>query len=79
MARPYSERPVRHEYVLTGAGRELADTLAQLSQWGARRRGGPSTRCVPLPVRYVTLELRPWCPTCDRTVEGEEAGEVYEV
>ncbi|WCO65810.1 helix-turn-helix domain-containing protein [Iamia majanohamensis] len=78
VARPYSERPVRHEYALTGAGRELAATLAHLSEWGARRRGGPTgaafhSRC------GATLEVRAWCPTCDRTVEGEEAAEAYDV
>lgn len=77
VARPYSHRPVRHEYALTGPGRELAATLAQLADWGARRRGGPRTaafhsRC------GTTLELRPWCPTCDRTVEGDEATDTYE-
>lgn len=35
-ARPYCERPLRHEYVLTVAGRELADALALLTEWGAR-------------------------------------------
>ncbi len=78
VARPYSERPLRHEYVLTGAGRELAATLTHLADWGARRRGGPSaaafhSRC------GTALEVRPWCPTCDRTVESDEAADAYEV
>lgn len=78
VARPYNQRPVRHEYALTGPGRELAATLAHLSEWGARRRGGPST--APFHSRCgTTLEVRPWCPTCDRTVEGDEAADAYEV
>ena len=78
VARPYSERPVRHEYALTGAGRELADALALLSDWGTRRRGGRDS--APFHSRCGTaVELRPWCPTCDRTVEGEEAVDAYEV
>ena len=52
VARPYSHRPVRHEYALTGAGRELAATLAQLADWGSRRRGGPPLRRLPLPLRH---------------------------
>ncbi len=72
VARPYSRRPLRHEYVLTGSGRELADALALLSEWGSRRRGGRGaagfhSRC------GTTLELRAWCPTCDRPVDADEA------
>jgi DNA-binding HxlR family transcriptional regulator len=78
VARPYSERPVRNTYALTAAGRELADALALLGQWGARRGGRRATeafhsRC------GTALELRPWCPTCDRTVEGDEATSAYEL
>lgn len=79
VARPYSERPLRHEYVLTGSGHELADALALLSEWGSRRRGGRGAaafhaRC------GSAIELRPWCPTCDRTVDPAEASpEAYDV
>jgi DNA-binding HxlR family transcriptional regulator len=34
--RPYSERPPRHEYVLTEAGMELHPVLLQLKEWGDR-------------------------------------------
>jgi DNA-binding HxlR family transcriptional regulator len=34
--RPYSERPPRHEYVLTEAGVELHPVLLQLKEWGDR-------------------------------------------
>ena len=34
--RPYSERPVRHEYHLTEAGRELHPILLALREWGDR-------------------------------------------
>lgn len=36
--RPYRERPVRHEYVLTDAGRELLPALLALMHWGDRHR-----------------------------------------
>jgi len=78
VARAYSERPVRHEYQLSGAGRELADALAHLSDWGSRRRGGRGT--APFHSRCGTrVEVRAWCPTCDRPVDGDEATEAYEV
>ncbi|MER5254755.1 helix-turn-helix domain-containing protein [Streptomyces sp. NPDC002855] len=42
--RVYQERPVRHEYVLTPAGRDLYGTVLTLMTWGDRHRpevGGP--------------------------------------
>lgn len=32
--RPYRERPVRHEYVLTAAGRDLFPAIVALMSWG---------------------------------------------
>lgn len=34
--RPYSEHPLRHEYVLTGRGRDFKDVLVALHAWGNR-------------------------------------------
>jgi len=36
VARPYQERPLRHEYALTDKGRGLADVLTALARWGKR-------------------------------------------
>jgi DNA-binding HxlR family transcriptional regulator len=33
-AEPYSERPLRHRYVLTALGRDLSPALAALARWG---------------------------------------------
>jgi DNA-binding HxlR family transcriptional regulator len=46
---PYSERPVRHQYRLTGRGRDLAPVLDALATWGVAnlpgtRRLGPIER-----------------------------------
>jgi DNA-binding HxlR family transcriptional regulator len=44
--RQYSERPPRHEYVLTDKGRDLWPALVALMQWGDRHDpapGGPPT------------------------------------
>ena len=38
--RPYSERPPRHEYWLTGKGSELADVLLAIAAWGDRWTAG---------------------------------------
>jgi DNA-binding HxlR family transcriptional regulator len=37
--RPYSEHPPRHEYRLTGKGRDLYPILVTLMQWGDRYGG----------------------------------------
>lgn len=71
---PYSERPPRHEYHLTGAGAELAGALRLLTAWGARRgggSGGPEHRTCGTP-----LEARWFCPTCDRAVADDEGPEL---
>ena len=73
-ATPYSERPLRHHYALTADGRELASALAVLAAWAARVEG------LPAPRYHATcgtaLETRPWCPTCSRVVDGDEADEL---
>jgi hypothetical protein len=37
----YQERPVRHEYQLTPAGRELGVPVIALMHWGDRHLAGP--------------------------------------
>lgn len=46
--RPYSERPVRHEYVLTEKGRALWPVAAAIRQWGDEWVVGASHRPVEL-------------------------------
>ena len=71
VARPYSTRPPRLAYELTGAGMELAGSLRLLAQWGARHSGGQTD-----PPRHqacgTPMEARWYCPTCDRSVEENE-------
>ena len=75
-ASPYSRRPTRYLYELTGAGRELAGALRLLAAWGSRRAGLPSQG--PRHAACDTpLELRWYCPVCDEHVEDplDAAGE----
>ena len=75
VATPYSPRPPRMEYSLTGDGRDLASALRLLADWGSRRDelGEPlrHDRCgTPLKARW-------YCPTCasavsDRETDGRE-------
>ena len=76
LARPYSERPPRVVYELTGAGHELAGALRLLAQWGAG--AGRSDDAEPLrhPPCGTALEARWWCPTCARVVEDDEGGDI---
>jgi DNA-binding HxlR family transcriptional regulator len=74
---PYSERPPRSRYELTADGRELGAALASLAAWGARRGGGDGGDATGRHEACGTpLELRPWCPTCERVVSDDDPDEV---
>ena len=66
---PYSTRPPRMEYRLTGDGRDLASALRLLADWGSRRTGGE-------PLRHdrcgTPIEARWFCPTCAVAVGDAE-------
>jgi DNA-binding HxlR family transcriptional regulator len=78
LATPYSRRPVRCQYELTGAGAELAGPLRLLDDWGARLAGAAAE-----PPRHATcetaLELRWYCPACEEpvTAPAAQAEELY--
>jgi DNA-binding HxlR family transcriptional regulator len=40
--RPYSQRPLRHEYALTEMGSEFVDVLMAMVGWGDRWTAGPA-------------------------------------
>ncbi len=61
-ASPYSRRPPRMRYELTGYGRELAQLVEGLRSWGARRVGGPAL--VAHSACGTPLEIALWCRTC---------------
>jgi DNA-binding HxlR family transcriptional regulator len=68
LARPYSRRPLRMAYELTGSGRELAGALLLLAHWGSGRSGeveSPRHASCGTP-----MEARWYCPTCASVVEG---------
>lgn len=67
--RQYSERPVRHEYRLTEAGRDLHPIVMTLMAWGDKHLAGPDGPPVVLVHECgapMIPELR--CPQCDRAV-----------
>ncbi|MFL5825729.1 MAG: winged helix-turn-helix transcriptional regulator [Thermoleophilaceae bacterium] len=75
VARPYSERPPRFVYELTGSGRDLAGALRLLADWGARHREDAE------PPRHgecgTPLEATWWCPTCERPVDSADADDLH--
>ena len=74
VARPYSERPPRLDYELTGVGKELAGALRLLAQWGAR---GAGTGELPRHAACGSvLEARWYCPTCARVVNDHDDEEL---
>ena len=69
-ARPYSHRPPRSTYELTAEGRALAGAVRLLSDWGARHAGAEPARHAAC---GTPLEVRWYCPTCDRAVDEDAA------
>ncbi|GAC1665687.1 MAG: hypothetical protein NVS9B8_06740 [Candidatus Limnocylindrales bacterium] len=69
VAAPYSTRPPRMAYRLTGDGRDLASALRLLADWGGRRVGGE-------PLRHdrcgTAIEARWFCSTCGVAVVDAE-------
>ncbi|MGI8575395.1 MAG: winged helix-turn-helix transcriptional regulator [Egibacteraceae bacterium] len=65
VARPYCERPLRHQYALTDEGRQLASALRLLAAWGDRcapRSHVHHARC------GAAAEVRWYCPTCEQVL-----------
>ncbi len=75
VARPYSQRPPRFEYVLTALGQDLAGALRLLSVWGSEADTASE------PLRHAACgtpaEARWWCPTCDRQLRDDESEDIY--
>jgi DNA-binding HxlR family transcriptional regulator len=71
VARPYSERPPRVAYELTAEGKELAGALRLLADWGSRHADPAETPRHP--DCGTPVQVRWYCPTCDRLVDNESA------
>jgi DNA-binding HxlR family transcriptional regulator len=69
IARPYSQRPPRSAYQLTGEGAELAGALRLLAHWGARH--ADPLNAPRHPSCGTAIEVRWYCPTCDQLVDHE--------
>ncbi|HMJ03884.1 MAG TPA: helix-turn-helix domain-containing protein [Conexibacter sp.] len=72
--RPYSERPLRHEYLLTDKGRELMQVLFAMTAWGDRWAAGDAGPPVLLRHRVcgelTHAEIR--CARCGEPLRAED-------
>ena len=72
--RPYSERPLRHEYALTQKGYELCEVLMAITAWGDRWTAGEAGP--PVLLRHRTCheltdaELR--CARCGESLHAAD-------
>jgi DNA-binding HxlR family transcriptional regulator len=72
--RPYSERPLRHEYVLTPKGFEFVDVLMAMAAWGDRwtagEAGPPALRRHRACGELTGVELR--CTACGEVLHATD-------
>lgn len=72
--RAYQQKPVRHEYVLTEAGRDLVPILLALTAWGDR--WAPPPEGAPLKFRHKgcgeIFEARITCSSCGELITDED-------
>src|SRR3954462_8164995 len=66
VAQPYSERPPRFAYELSGPGGGLAGALRRRAAWAARSGAGAPYRHEPC---GTVLEARWYCPACEAVVD----------
>ena len=67
LSSPYSEKPLRHAYELTGAGRDLAGALRLLAHWGDRQ--SDEGEAIRHELCGTPLEAHWYCASCDRIVD----------
>jgi DNA-binding HxlR family transcriptional regulator len=70
----YSERPLRHEYVLTRKGKDLYTVLLTMHGWGAKHLYGESGAGVTFVHKTCGHELEPTlaCGCCGQTVKPRD-------
>ena len=78
VAEPYSTRPVRHAYQLTGRGATLVGALRLLAHWGAEHAAVVGEDRAPVVHQSCGTPAEPrwWCATCDRVLDDAELDEL---
>lgn len=79
VATPYSTRPPRFVYQLTGSGLELAGVLRLLARWGAGQGPSGPGPAGGEPLRHpacgTPMDARWYCPTCATVVDDDAASD----
>ena len=70
--RPYQDRPVRFEYLLTEKGRALSPVLLALRGWGQKWSKGDNFRKVRHRGHNHEVSVRVYCDDCGRPVSAHE-------
>jgi DNA-binding HxlR family transcriptional regulator len=70
--RPYQERPVRHEYVLTEKGLDLYPVLVGLMQWGMRHGAGETAILLQHKGCGAVVDPHLACPQCGEAVGARD-------
>lgn len=70
--RPYQERPVRHEYVLTEKGLDLYPVLVSLMQWGMRHGDGDTAILLQHKGCGAVVDPHLACPECGERVGARD-------
>jgi DNA-binding HxlR family transcriptional regulator len=70
--RPYQERPLRHEYVLTEKGLGLYPVLVGLMQWGTRYGAGETAILLEHKSCGAVVEPHLACPACGEAVAARD-------
>ena len=70
--RPYQERPVRHEYVLTEKGLDLYPVLIGLMQWGVRHGAGATAILLQHKGCGAVVDPHLACPECGEAVGARD-------
>ncbi len=70
--RPYQERPVRYEYLLTEKGRGLAPIVLALRSWGRQWTEGADSSTISHTACDHNLTVAAFCDQCGRAVERAE-------
>ena len=72
--RPYSERPLRHEYALTPMGSEFVDVLMSMVSWGDRWTAGQAGP--PILYRHHACgqiaHVEPRCSACGEIMRSDD-------
>ena len=70
--RPYQERPVRFEYVLTEKGRDLLLVVGAMATWGLKWTPGTNQNRMRHTACGHEVTVTGWCQDCGRPIQSAD-------